>query len=194
MAVRAPTKMTWDWSTAGQKKKAPKDAYGLATYHNNKGDFKWAKNVQPVYLWFDGRIDRVLMGEKIDSDKVVHLNYPQGKRDQSSKITPFKIMRGKQPYDSVNNVIAVPHLFGKGGFWKTFDWGSSIAGGMKAAGVPYSGQFGWVETDMHWKVNHMVVPKEQALNCNDCHSANGRLDWQALGYSDDPRELAKRKR
>jgi hypothetical protein len=36
-------------------------------------------------------------------------------------------------------------------------------------------------------VNHMVVPKSQALKCNDCHGAKGRMDWQALGYSGDPR-------
>ena len=65
---------------------------------------------------------------------------------------------------------------------------------MKTAGVPYSGKYGWVETDMYWKVNHMVVPKEQALKCDDCHGAKGRMDWAALGYSDDPRELAKRRR
>jgi octaheme c-type cytochrome (tetrathionate reductase family) len=189
-----PTKVWWDWSTAGQNKKAPKDAYGLDTYAKIKGDFKWAKNVQPVYLWFDGRVERVLMGEKIDPTKVVHLNYPQGQRGQKSKITPFKVMRGKQPYDSGNNVMAVPHLFGKGGFWQSFDWGSAIAAGMKTAGVPYSGKYGWVETDMYWKVNHMVVPKEQALKCDDCHGAKGRMDWAALGYSDDPRELAKRRR
>jgi hypothetical protein len=39
---------------------------------------------------------------------------------------------------------------------------------------------------MHWKVNHMVVPKNGALGCNDCHGANARLDWKALGYAGDP--------
>ncbi|MBI4196038.1 MAG: tetrathionate reductase family octaheme c-type cytochrome [Betaproteobacteria bacterium] len=189
-----PTKVWWDWSTAGQDKPVTKDAHGLATFDKMKGDFKWGKDVMPVYMWFDGRVDRVLMGQKIDAGKLIHLNYPQGRRDKDSKITPFKLMKGKQPFDSVNNVIAVPHLFGKGGFWQTYDWGSAIAAGMKTAGLPYSGQFGWVETDMYWKVNHMVVPKAQALKCDDCHSAGGRMDWKALGYSGDPRELAKQKR
>ena len=36
---------------------------------------------------------------------------------------------------------------------------------------------------MYWKVNHMVVPKADALKCNDCHGQNGRLDWKALGYA-----------
>ena len=58
---------------------------------------------------------------------------------------------------------------------------------MKAAGLEYSGQYGFAPTDMFWKVNHKVVSKAQALKCNDCHSANGRLDWKALGYPGDPR-------
>ena len=92
-----PTKVWWDWSTAGQDKVPPKDIYGLDTYDKMKGDFKWGKDVQPVYLWFDGNVDRVLMGQKIDPGTVAHLNYPQGKRDAGAKITPFKVMRGRQP-------------------------------------------------------------------------------------------------
>jgi octaheme c-type cytochrome (tetrathionate reductase family) len=183
-----PTKVWWDWSTAGKDQPVRKDQYGLALYDKMKGDFEWAKDVTPVYMWFNGSTHRVLMGDKVDASKVVHLNYPHGARsDKSAKITPFKLMRGKQPYDSGTSQIAVPHLFGPGGFWQTYDWSSALANGMKVAGLYYSGNFGWVETDMYWKVNHMVVPKAQALKCNDCHQANGRLDWKALGYGSDPR-------
>jgi len=31
-----------------------------------------------------------------------------------------------------------------------------------------------------------VQPKEQALQCYDCHGENGRMDWAALGYFGDP--------
>ena len=189
-----PTKMWWDWSAAGKNQPVTKDAYGLATFDKNKGSFTWGKNVVPTYRWFNGNVDRVLMGGRIDPSGVVHLNSPAGKRGEDSKITPFKVMKGKQPYDSGNNVIAVPHLFGKGGFWATYDWNSAIASGMKTAGLEYSGKFDWVETDMYWKVNHMVVPKTQALKCTSCHGANGRMDWKALGYEGDPMKSATRKR
>ncbi|OFZ93479.1 MAG: cytochrome C [Betaproteobacteria bacterium RIFCSPLOWO2_02_67_12] len=183
-----PTKTWWDWSTAGKDQVVAKDQYGLATYDKMKGDFRWEKDVRPVYAWFNGSVDRVLMGDRIDPKTVTHLNYPRGERgDKSARITPFKQMRGKQPYDSGNNVIAVPHVFGPGGYWQTYDWNSAIADGMKLAGLSYSGQYGFLETDMYWKVNHMVVPKAQALACNACHGANGRLDWKALGYAGDPR-------
>lgn len=182
-----PTKVWWDWSTAGQDKKPPVDQYGLKTYDRMKGDFTWAKDVRPVYLWFGGSVDRVLMGDKIDPKSTVHLNFPKGARsDKAARITPFKIMKGKQPYDAGNNTMAVPHLFGKGGYWQTYDWNSAVAGGMKTAGQPYSGKLGWVETDMYWKVNHMVVPKSKALQCSECHGDKSRLDWKALGYPGDP--------
>ncbi len=182
-----PTMVYWDWSTAGQDKKAPVDKYGLKTYDKQKGDFVWAKDVVPTYAWFDGSVDRVLMGQKIDPTGIVHLNSPNGKRgDPDARITPFKLMKGKQAIDAGTSVIAVPHLFGKGGFWDVFDWNVAVRDGMQTAGLPYTGPVGWVETDMYWKVNHMVVPKGKALACNDCHGPNGRLDWKGLGYSDNP--------
>ncbi len=187
-----PTKMWWDWSTAGQDRPVPKDEHGLPTYDKQKGNFTWARNVRPVYLWFNGAVERVLLGDRIDPAGVVHLNYPKGARtDGKAKITPFKLMRGKQPYDAGAKVMAVPHLFGPGGFWQTFDWNSAVASGMKTVGLGYSGSLGWVETDMYWKVNHMVVPKTQALKCSECHGSPGRLDWKALGYDGDPRKRAR---
>ncbi|MDH4062091.1 MAG: tetrathionate reductase family octaheme c-type cytochrome, partial [Aquincola sp.] len=184
-----PTKVWWDWSTAGQDKSPiPKDSYGMATYDKMKGDFRWSKDVVPSYRWFNGSVDRVLMGDRINPASVVHLNQPKGSRDDAkARITPFKLMTGKQPFDAGANVMVMPHLFGKGGYWDTYDWTQSVTSGMKAANLPFTGQLGWVETDMVWKVNHMVVPKERALGCDDCHGAKGRLDWKALGYAGDPR-------
>ena len=185
-AKALPTKVWWDWSSAGSAGPANKDKHGLPTHNKLKGDFKWEKDVKPSYMWFNGSGKRYLAGDKIDPGKVTHLNYPLGDHnDKAAKITPFKIMQGKQPYDSVNNVFVVPNLWG--GYWKHWDWNKAIADGMKAAGLEYSGKYGFAPTDMYWKGNHMVAPKQQALKCNDCHGKGGRLDWVALGYSGDPR-------
>lgn len=181
-----PTKIWWDWSTAGKDGPVAKDQYGQPLYDKQKGDFKWAKDVKPTYMWFNGSGDRYLVGDKMDPGKVTHLSSPRGDRsDKSAKITPFKVMQGKQPYDSVNKVLGVPNLWG--GYWKHWDWNQALADGMKAAGLDYSGQYGFAPTDMYWKVNHMVVPKAEVLKCNDCHGKDGRLDWKALGYAGDPR-------
>jgi hypothetical protein len=103
--------------------------------------------------------------------------------DTNARIWPFKVMRGRQPYDTVNKSFLVSHLFGKdeAAFWKSFDWDKAIRAGMeeaKAVGqtdMDYSGQFDFIETRMYWPITHMVAPKEEALGCNACHSRGGRL-------------------
>ena len=198
-AKARPTKVWWDWSTAGKDVKPeeiPKDQYGEKTYDKMKGDFKWEKNVIPTYFWFDGNINRYIAGDKIDPSKGVHLTSVTADRNNpKAKIYPFKIMRGKQPYDSGNNTIAFVQVFGPPGsdaYWQKYDMNAAIASGMKAADQPYSGQYGFIETFMVWPVHHMVVSKDNSLKCGDCHSEKGRLDWKALGYRGDPRDPKNR--
>jgi len=194
-----PTMVWWDWSTAGKDVKpedVPKDKYGEKTYDKMKGDFRWEKDVVPAYFWYDGSIDRYLAGDKIDPSKAVKLSAAKGgRKDPNARIFPFKLMRGKQAYDSGNNTIAFVNVFGPPGsdaYWAKYDWNAAIAAGMKAAGQPYSGKYGFVETSMVWPVNHMVVPGAKALKCDDCHGGKGRLDWKALGYKGDPRNPENR--
>ena len=52
----------------------------------------------------------------------------------------------------------------------------------------------YVEVDRWLGIFHEVVPKAQALKCNDCHGADAnRLDWKALGYRGDPQKTGGRK-
>jgi len=188
------TKVNWDWSTAGQREDE-KYPDGSEKYKKMKGDFTWGKNVVPTYAWHDGGADFYLQGDKIDPTKIVELNKLRGNISSSkAKITPFKLMKGKQIYDKVNNYLIIPKLFGKDGFWKTYDWNSASEIGMKSVGLPYSGQYGFVETQMWWAVNHMVTPKTEALKCNDCHNKGTRMDWQALGYDGDPMKKGGREK
>ncbi|SDJ28427.1 Cytochrome c [Aliiruegeria lutimaris] len=48
---------------------------------------------------------------------------------------------------------------------------------MEAAGKAdsYSGEFGFVDTEMYWPITHMVAPAKQAMECEECHARNGRL-------------------
>ncbi len=116
------------------------------------------------------------IGDKIDPAKVVEINrYSGSAADPDARIWPVKVMRGKQPYDSENKTLVPVHTTGKDGFWKTFKWNESIAKGMQAAGEPFSGKFGFVETSMMWPMAHMVAPAEKALDCVDCHAKDGRL-------------------
>lgn len=195
-AREEPTKTWWDWSTAGQDKEVEKDGFGMAAYDKKKGDFKWEKNVVPTYAWYNGKTNYLFAGDKIDPSKIVALNSLQGDiKDPNAKITPFKLMKGKQIYDTKHNYLIIPKLFGPGGYWKTFDWNAASKLGMEAVNLEYSGEYGFIETEMYWPINHMVAPKMNALKCMDCHGGNApkRLDWAKLGYEGDPMKKGARK-
>ena len=69
---------------------------------------------------------------------------------------------------------------------KVFDWNKAAQAGMKAANLKYSGEYGFVETEMYWGLDHMVSPAEDALKCRACHrDQENRIDWEALGYPGD---------
>ncbi|GAW94121.1 tetrathionate reductase family octaheme c-type cytochrome [Calderihabitans maritimus] len=185
-----PTKMYWDWSTAGQDIEAEKDEYGKETYSKKKGSFVWAKDVVPTYAWYNGKVERYIVGDPINPDGVTVLAKPVGSIDDpNAKIYPFKVMKGKQPADAKNNILLTPNVLG---FWKHFDWDKALADGAAASGLDYSGEYKFVETEMYIGINHEVVPKENALTCNDCHSENGRIDFKALGYEGDPMQVGSR--
>ncbi len=180
------------------------DGTEVITYSSKKGEFLWAKNIAPEYRWFNGKVDQIFLGDVLDTKKpgseslpydydpymgqynrldfsqpVVQINSLNGSyEDSNARIWPFKIHRGKQPYDPANQTLVVPKLFGKkgsGAYWADFDWETSIKKGMAAANQPYSGTFSFIQTEMHWPLSHMVAPKEQALSCESCHSKKGRL-------------------
>jgi octaheme c-type cytochrome (tetrathionate reductase family) len=181
-AVRDATKMNWDWSTAGQD--IPEDPH---EYLKIKGSFIYEQNFMPEYAWFNGYADRYILGDIIDPSESTVLNLPQGDvTDPEAKIWPFKIHHAKQLYDADYNYLLQPKTVGEGGYWTEFDWDLAARLGSEAAGLEYSGEYGFAETEMYWALTHLVAPKEEALQCNDCHSENGRMDWEALGYYGDP--------
>jgi octaheme c-type cytochrome (tetrathionate reductase family) len=179
------TKMLWDWSTAGKmgpdgKPLFVKDEHGHLTYSAAKGDFKLGENVRPEYKWYNGVVHQVTITDKIDDSKVLELNRVEGSAsDPKARIWPFKVMHGKQPYDTENKTLVVNHVFGDDdtAFWKHYDYAKSIKAGMDYAGFPYSGKFGFIETRMNWFITHMVAPKDKAVPCQECHTRaeDGRL-------------------
>ena len=87
-----------------------------------------------------------------------------------------------------------PITAGEGGYWKEFNWDKAFRLAEPITGIKYSGSYGFAKTDMHWPLSHMVAPKNEALKCNDCHGANGRMNWKALGYEDDPIDIGGREK
>lgn len=176
-----PTKMSWDWSKSGKlkdgKKYKTKDEFGKFNYLTIKGQMKWAKNVKPEYAWYDGVIKSVTAKDKIDPSGVVKVSWPEGDRENpNARIYPFKVHRGNQPYDKVNQTLLMPLLSSKKGYWTTLDWKEALAIGQKSMDLPFSGEFDFVETTYVFPITHMVAPKDQSLSCTECHSkSDGRL-------------------
>ena len=189
IALRNPTKMTWDWSTSGQDR--PEDHL---TYLKIKGDFRYETEVTPTYRWFNGsNAYRYILGDTIDPSRHAMINLPDGDiTDPNARIYPFKVHVANQPYDTVNNILLAPRTAGEDGYWTTFDWPSGLALGAEDAGIPFSGQYDFAETWMYWPIAHMVQPAEDALQCEGCHGPDGRMDWKALGYNGDPIEWGSR--
>ena len=187
-AVMDPTKMFWDWSTAGQD--LPENPH---TYLKIKGSFIYEKDFIPQYFWYDGVADHYLFGDLIDPAVPTEMNTLAGDiNDPQALIMPFKVHTALQPYDTVYEYLLQPKTFGEGGFWTDFNWDQALKLGSQVVGLPYSGSYGFAPTVMYWPVTHMVSSSEEALGCSDCHGENGRLDWAALGYPGDPIEWGGR--
>ena len=187
------TKMIWDWSTAGRLDEDghamhENDAYGNHNYLSIKGNFVYNDDVIPDYMWFNGTANHMLIEDKIDTIPVqmntLYGSYlDKGAKKQSleaSKIWPVKVHRGKQIYDTINMTLIQPKLWapnkGEGAYWLDFDWDEASRIGMELAGMPYSGAYGFIETEMYWPLNHQVSSADKALKCIDCHTRNnGRL-------------------
>ena len=180
------TKTHWDWSTAGKlhgsEPYETDDKDGNHTYLSIKGSFTWGKQLQPEYVWFNGTASHYLLGDTWDASvNSIALNRLHGSyKDEDAKIIPVKIHRALQPADPVNRMLIMPKLYsdlkGDGGYWKDFDWVRASEVGMKHANLPFSGQVGFMKTEMYWPINHMVSTKEATVQCTECHTRdNSRL-------------------
>jgi len=181
-----PTKVRWDWSTAGKLKNGKpygvKNKFGHYSYMSKKGDMFWEKNVKPEYLWYNGSIKHITVKDTIDPAGVVKISHPVGSADdKNSRIFPFKLHTGKQPYDKINKNLVIMNIFpdskaDKNAFWKGFKFDKAIKEGMEYVNLPYSGEFDFVETSYAFPTTHMVAPKENVVQCIECHTRkDGRM-------------------
>jgi octaheme c-type cytochrome (tetrathionate reductase family) len=179
-----PTKLIWDWSKAGRmgsdgKPMKIQNAAGHVVYDSKKGEFTLSEHVIPEYVWFNGKVNYMLFGDKVDkANAPIQINRFEGNpADGKSRIWPVKVMRGVQPYDPVNKMLVVPHTTGtdESSYWKNFDWHKALSAGMASLDAPFSGKVDFIETQMLFPVNHMVAPKEKTLACSECHNKRGEL-------------------
>ena len=195
-------KTLWDWSAAGQmrdgkpftlKDYVQGDGTARPTYSSEKGIATWGENLAPEYAWFDGQMRYSSRADIIDPSAPVQVNKFGGTPgDPAARIWPFRVMQGRQAYDTERLTMLASHTWGPKtdtAFWTHFDWGKAISAAMTYLDEPYSGQFDFVDTEMHWPITHMVAPAAQALGCESCHAPEARMagitgvyvpgrDWQ----------------
>lgn len=182
------TKVHWDWRTAGKTRDG--EGYSINDYEQGdgelrpsyksiKGDFQWGENLIPEYHWFDGQMIYTTINTEFDpGQQPVPINAIQGSADDpDSRLWPFKPMRTIQPFDQGNNTLVYMHLWGvdDAALWGNYEFEPAIETGMEKFDVPYSGEYGFVETVSYWPITHMVAPASDAVSCGECHRRDGRL-------------------
>jgi len=183
------TMIHWDWRDAGKTKNGEGykeknytqgDGKHRATYKSIKGSFTYAENLIPHYGWFNGQMHYTTIDTKFDpvAGPVAVNQYLGDATKENARIWPFKKMQTIQPYDKGNNTLVYMHLWGddQESYWGNYDFAKAIEAGMQRNNIPYSGDYGFVETLSYWPITHMVAPQENALKCDDCHTKNGRLE------------------
>jgi len=86
-----PTKLNWDWSTAGKmgpdgKPMTQKDAKGHVTYDSRKGDFILGENVVPEYYWFNGKVTYTLPWRQGQQERCRHPDQPHRGQPQRRQV------------------------------------------------------------------------------------------------------------
>ena len=219
-AKKYPAQLSVDFSTAGQDRTnihepggKPVQQFGKPVYDKRYGEQTWGQNIVPTYRWFDGFRQSYTIGDKIDAKQTVILNEPLGnKHNLKARIYPFRIHRAVQPYDVEQKILVAVKFEDQ--LWRDYDWKKAITEGMQAVGASFSGQYGFVKTEMYTSIHHEVSPAKQSLGCADCHAPENiacirchsnvggldqpdhtkrvypailhRFDFKALGYEGDP--------
>jgi len=179
-------KVDWDWRTADETRDG--EGYKLTEYTQGngehraacksfKGSFEYGENLEPEYHWFNGQMVYTTIDTEFDpSNEPLPINEIQGSVDDPGfRLWPFKRMHTIQPFDEGLNTLVYMHLWGQddAAFWGNYNFGPAIEAGMSEERVPYSDDYGFVETVSFWPITHMVAPAEQAVHCGECHQRGG---------------------
>ena len=185
-ARRTPAIISWNWILTEKGDSIFQSAPGGSILAQDKNGFSTGTMMQPVYRWDDGNDQVYERGQRIRPQELTFLQKPS-ERSPNSKITPFHVLYGTQLYDTKYRYLISPLLTPRGNaLFSGSDWDTIAREGMKALVVPYSGQYGVAPTAIYRRINHGVVPTEDALGCLDCHGREGRINWESLGYDQDP--------
>jgi hypothetical protein len=140
-------------------------------------------NVVPAYRFWNGMSQFYIFGEpaQTNADGRVEMAGPVGSiTDNNAKIYPFKHHLAVLPQDPVTRRILPAKL---GILFQTGDTDAAIRQGASELGWALPSGYDFVNAERYMGIFHEVSPANEALSCDDCHSSNGRMDFDALGYT-----------
>ena len=143
-------------------------------------------NVKPVYAWWNGKGEIAMLDAPVKQQPngKVAMYKPQGSiNDPAARIYAFKYHTSRLPIDAATREMIPVQV---GIVFRTGNNEQAVKAGAKNYLGRDVAQIGWIETERYMGLFHGVVPKENALGCNDCHQSGSRMDWKALGYKGDP--------
>lgn len=144
-----------------------------------------ANDLIPKYRFWDGTSSNYLLGDVAQLDPATGAyptSRPEGDiNDTTSKLYPFKYKTAEQPMTSGSNqLIALDTSV----FFMSADAIAATSSGLANMGLAENTPYEWVLTDTYQLLNHQVSPKEQALQCADCHQNTAQMDLPGeLGYN-----------
>ncbi|WP_456473188.1 hypothetical protein [Desulfolithobacter sp.] len=183
----APAPVTWNWVMGNRADTISRLLIdGQRDITLDRNGFTLTRNIEPQYLWSDGSELLYRRGTRIRPEHLTAIQQP-AQRSPQAKITPFSAVYATQLYDVRYRYLISPQLADTPTrLFSEKPWDDTAREGMNSIRLPYSGTFGYTTTVTYRTLSHGVAPANQALDCLDCHGQNGRMDWQRLGYDQDP--------
>ena len=160
--------------------------------NGEREDVYWEEDFQPVLAWYNGTFGDVL--PNVDT-----------RNDSNVKVTPFNKVNGTW-WDAGTNpeVLANPNTSISTGdpipvkYVKAADAdgnGEVTAGEMQAYDADEDGQADYPNAvlrtvELYYQVSHNIVSSDIGIadpyTCKDCHGSEAVIDWESLGYVEDP--------
>ena len=140
-------------------------------------------NVIPEYRFFNGFSTFYQFGTKaqLDDNGRVLMSGPVGDiHDPSAKIYPFKHHMAMLPHDPSTGYILPMKM---GILFQTGNIDEAIKQGATSVGWALPKGYDFIPAERYMGIFHEVSPKEDALQCNDCHNGGNRMNFSALGYT-----------
>ena len=167
----------------------------LKTFNWQNGereDTYWEEDFQPALAWYNGNFGDVLPA--VDT-----------RNDTDVKVTPFNNITGTwwdagtdsevlaNPNTSISTGDPIPVKYVKAA--DADGNGEVTVGEMQAYDADEDGQADYPNAvlrtvDLYYQVSHNIVSSDvgiaSPLTCKDCHGSQAVIDWESLGYVEDP--------